>query len=82
MRIAIFQGPATTGSVQDNLACMRRQAVDARSRGARLLVFSEMFLTGYDIGAGAIARLAEPAHGPSFEHAAALAVRPGCHPRR
>ena len=77
MRIAIFQGPAETGSVARNLRLLEERAAAAAGAGADLLICPEMFLTGYSIGAAAAARLAEPADGPSFASAAAIARKTG-----
>src|SRR5262245_3897924 len=65
MRLACFQGPEEPGDPATNLNCLDRIAWQAGGRGARLLVCPELFLTGYNIGAATIARLAEPADGPS-----------------
>lgn len=77
MKIALLQGPAAPGSVDDNLGVLAARASEAAALGARLIVCPEMFLTGYDIGADALHRLAEPADGPSARRAAAIAVRHG-----
>ncbi|MCQ9386271.1 nitrilase-related carbon-nitrogen hydrolase [Brevibacterium moorei] len=44
----------------------------------RILVFPEMFLTGYAIGPADVRRLAEPATGPRFASVARLARVHGC----
>lgn len=77
MRIALFQGPEQAGTVADNLQRLEDAARTAAARGARLLVCPEMFLTGYNIGAEAAARLAEPADGPSVRRAAGIAREAG-----
>jgi predicted amidohydrolase len=77
MRIAILQGPAEPGTKADALALLARTAEDVAARGARLLVASEMFLTGYAIGREAVAELAEPVDGPSMVAAAEIARRNG-----
>lgn len=76
MRLALYQGPGTTGSVAENLETMVRTAARAARRGADLLVFPELFLSGYNIGARA-ATLAEPAGGESAERLGAAAERHG-----
>ena len=73
MRIAICQGPAEGGSIAQNLDLLERRAAEAVSRGARLLICPEMFLSGYNIGAERVSRLAEPADGPSLARAATIA---------
>jgi len=72
MKIGVFQGPA--GSV-DALAALETAAERAATAGARLLILPELFLTGYNIGAPALRRLAEPMHGPSAARASAIAKR-------
>jgi predicted amidohydrolase len=76
MRIAVFQGPAAAGEVARNLQRLEQQAKAAAADGGRLLICSEMFLTGYNIGAAA-ARLAEPVDGPSLRRAAEIAAAAG-----
>jgi predicted amidohydrolase len=71
--IALFQGPETAGGPEANLARLERLATDAAARGAELLICCEMFLTGYNIGAETVARLAEPTDGRSAQQAAAIA---------
>ncbi|MDH3659217.1 MAG: carbon-nitrogen hydrolase family protein [Alphaproteobacteria bacterium] len=73
MKIAVFQGPAADHGVAGNLARMAELAKEAAHGGARLLILPEMYLTGYHIGPEAVARLAEPANGPSVERARAIA---------
>jgi predicted amidohydrolase len=73
MRIAIYQGPGEAGSVTRNLDLLEGRAKEASGRGARLLIGPEMFLSGYNIGSEQAPRLAEPADGPAFAAAAAIA---------
>lgn len=73
MRLAVFQGPKAVRDVAGHLALMAETAKAARGSGASLLVFPEMFLTGYHIGPEAVARLAEPADGPAAGRAAEIA---------
>jgi predicted amidohydrolase len=77
MRIAVFQGPAESGTVRENLDRLEQRAHEAAGKGARLLICPEMFLTGYAIGAEKAWRLAEPAGGPSAERAARIARQAG-----
>jgi predicted amidohydrolase len=77
MRIALFQGPEGPGDVAANLEALDARAAEAGRRGAQLLICPEMFLSGYNIGAEAAARLSEPADGPSVARACALARRHG-----
>ena len=62
MRIAAFQMQARAGDVEANLAMIGDAAVEARARGAELLVLPELATTGYGAGE-AIRALAEPADG-------------------
>ncbi len=59
MRIALAQSAGTPGDVAANLEAVRRLAAEAAGGGARLVVFPEMFVTGYNIGRERIAELAE-----------------------
>ena len=65
MRIALFQGAPRPLDVPGNLERLQHQAQLAAARGAQLLVCPEMYLSGYNIGAEAVQRLAEPEDGPS-----------------
>ncbi|MCO7564319.1 carbon-nitrogen hydrolase family protein [Pseudomonas sp. S 311-6] len=65
MRIALFQGTPRPLDVPGNLERLQQQAQLAAARGAQLLVCPEMYLSGYNIGAEAVQRLAEPDDGPS-----------------
>ena len=49
-RVAVMQGPAATGSVEQNLAAIEAAARESAAAGARLLVTPEMSATGYNIG--------------------------------
>lgn len=73
MRLAVYQCQPLPLDIEANLRRLERQAHAAAAAGARLLVCPEMFLSGYDIGRDAAARLAEPANGPSAQRVAALA---------
>lgn len=63
MRIAVYQGAGVSGDVAANLAVIRAQAAHAAAAGARLVVFPELFTSGYDIGRR-VHELAEPVDGP------------------
>ncbi len=77
MRAALFQGPASPGSVSDNLAVMAQAARQAAGQGAGLLVLPELFLTGYNIGADALQAAGEAEDGPSARAAADIARESG-----
>ena len=76
MRIALHQTVGHPGDVAANLAEAEAAAARAAEAGAGLLVFPELFLTGYDIGTDVHA-LAEPLDGPSHGAMAATARRHG-----
>lgn len=76
LRTALLQSSGQLGDVAANLAALEETAARAAAAGAGLLVAPELFLTGYAIGAD-IARLAEPADGPSARRVAAVAARHG-----
>lgn len=73
MHIALFQGTPRPLDVPGNLQRLRQQARLAAEQGAGLLVCPEMFLTGYNIGAAQVQRLAETEDGPSAMHVVEIA---------
>ena len=77
MRIALLQTRSGSRDVPGNLARLAARAAEAAAAGADLLVTPEMFLTGYDIGAAEVRRLAEPADGTSREAVGAIAREHG-----
>ncbi|MFH8367140.1 carbon-nitrogen hydrolase family protein [Streptomyces sp. NPDC018031] len=76
LRTALLQSSGHPGDVAANLAALGEAAATAAAAGARLLVTSEMFLTGYAIGDG-VHRLAEAADGPGARAVAAIAAEHG-----
>ncbi len=72
MKIAIHQCEGNSARTEDNLNILRRSALSAAEQGAQLLIFSEMFLTGYNIG-DKVLELAETKDGPSRQKAAMIA---------
>jgi predicted amidohydrolase len=76
LNIAVYQGVGVRGDTDRALAVVRRVVTRAVARGVRLVIFPELFLSGYNTGA-AVRSLAEPAVGPSAEAIAAIAVRTG-----
>ena len=72
MKTAIYQGAGAPGKVDKNLEIIHRSAFSASRQGADLIIFPELFLTGYNIG-NASHSLAEPADGPSCHKVAGIA---------
>jgi predicted amidohydrolase len=72
MKIALYQGAGKPADVKENLAIMENQALAAAEQGADLIIFPELFLTGYNIGR-TVQELAEPAGGPACQRAAQIA---------
>jgi 5-aminopentanamidase len=50
-KVAVYQGGSVPGNVPQNLATVRDVTEDARRLGAHTVVFPELFLAGYDLGA-------------------------------
>lgn len=73
MRIAVYQGVGTPRRPEENRKTMARVARESADRGCGLVVFPELFASGYNIGEQ-IFELAEPAAGPTAEALAAAAV--------
>ena len=71
--IALFQGEARLGDVAHNLGRMKEQIRRASAAGAELIIFPELFLTGYQLGPQAMMGVAEERNGPSFQELAAAA---------
>ena len=76
MKIAMYQGAGTAGDVIANLEDIRRQALAAAEQGADLIIFPELFLSGYNIG-NRVRELAEAADGPAGLQAAEIARQAG-----
>jgi len=72
MKVAIYQGQCRPKRVAENLEIIHRAALSAAKQEARLIIFPEMFLTGYNIG-DAVFELAERSDGPATQKAAAIA---------
>lgn len=76
MKIALYQGPGAPRRPDENRATMARVARDGAARGCGLVVFPELFASGYNIG-DAVFDLAEPADGPTARALAAAAREAG-----
>jgi predicted amidohydrolase len=72
MKIAIYQCEGTPKNVEKNLKDLQRAANSAAEQGARLLICSEMFLSGYNIG-DAVIDLAESLDGQAAQSASNIA---------
>ena len=56
MKIALYQGPGVTNNPDAAFSLMETKATEARANSVRLLLFPEMYLSGYNIGAEATRR--------------------------
>lgn len=72
MKIAIYQGKGKSTNVDENLSLIRSAAFSVAEQGARLIIFPELFLTGYNIG-DTVFDLAESINGPSAQKATDIA---------
>ena len=77
MKVAVQQTAPVAQDVAANLQGLERAAIQAAASGAALLVCPEMSLTGYNIGAEAVQRLAESSDGAMAQAVAAIAQRAG-----
>ena len=77
MRVALFQAAGVPGDVAANLAAIRRAAHEAAEGRARLIVFPEAFVTGYNIGPELLLALAEPADGAQVRELRTIAAEAG-----
>lgn len=71
--LALFQGLPEAASKRANIATIETMAASAASAGAALIVFPELFLTGYNIGRPSLWSLAEPLDGQSVAAIAEIA---------
>jgi 5-aminopentanamidase len=76
MKIAIYQTESTVENIEENLIRMQSVARQAALEGAHLLIFPELFLTGYNIGDATI-ELAQAVDGAATRKAAAIAKENG-----
>jgi predicted amidohydrolase len=77
MRIAVYQALPACGDKAANLDTMHKVAASASLMRADLAVFSELYLTRYELGP-LCHELAEPSDGPSIRSAKEIATRTGC----
>jgi len=77
-RAAIAQVSAELRNKEKNIEKIERSAEEAREIGAELLIFPELFLTGYNIRNG-LFRLAEETEGNSVDRISKLAEENGMH---
>ena len=64
---AFFQGAAENANVESNLSKMKEQLHKASAVGAELLIFPELFLSGYCVPGEKMKMVAEKRDGPSFQ---------------
>lgn len=77
LNLALAQVVPQPGDLSANLTVAAQQAQAADAQKADLLIFPEMFLTGYALGRTEVERLAEFDDGPSSRHMAGLARQHG-----
>ncbi len=77
MRVALYQCPPLPLEIRGNLTRLKVKAAEAAKQGATLLVFPEMFLSGYNIGAQAARELAQSSDGPAAQEIADIAKASG-----
>lgn len=75
--LALFQGIAINKDVKANLRKMRETTIKAKEAGANIIVFPELFLTGYYLKADDMKEAAQESNGAAFKELAALAVETG-----
>src|SRR3954465_15193135 len=71
LRLALAQVNATVGDLPGNAAMIRRWTAQAAERGAHLVAFPEMVLTGYTVEDLALRASFVAASRPALEHPAA-----------
>lgn len=76
MRLAVWQGPSPAGDATAAFAVVEQMLTAAAAAGARMAVFPELFLPGYN--SDAVAAQAQPADGAWAAALAGLARRLGC----
>ena len=71
--VAISQSAGSFGKPEAALCILDTDAALARADGAHVLVLSELFLTGYNLGQQLVSKLAEPADGRLIREAQSIA---------
>ena len=77
MKICCMQVASRPLAVSENMARLERAAREANAEGCDLLITPEMYLTGYNIGADEVRRLAEPFDGPNAQRVGEIAKDTG-----
>ena len=80
IRLALWQGPGQAGSeaaVLENLVRLEALCGIAAAQDVQILVFPELYLSGYLLTPVAVSSLAESVEGPSLTRVAAAARRHG-----
>jgi predicted amidohydrolase len=80
LRLALWQGSGAAGTTQAwaaNLERLEQVAALAAGHGAQLLLFPELYLSGYIVTPGLVQQLAESQDGPSLQRVGAAARRHG-----
>ncbi|GAA2013172.1 carbon-nitrogen hydrolase family protein [Catenulispora yoronensis] len=86
LRLACFQAPATdrpdgspdpVADREANLAALDEAAGRAAAEGAQLIITPEMYLTGYNLGAEAVASVAEGRFAESAQAVSRIALKHG-----
>lgn len=77
MKIAMMQAAPVAADPEEALRRLAGRAEAASAQRAELLMTPEMYLTGYNIGADRVRRLAQPADGRYAERVAAIAQASG-----
>lgn len=77
MKVGVFQALPQMGDKAANLSLMRRVVRGAAALGTELVIFSELFLTRYNLG-DLTHSLAEPQGGPSMVAAQHIAAESKC----
>ena len=71
--VALCQGHAQNGDVGFNLEKMKREIMRAASDKAEMILFPELFLSGYRVPAEEMRTVAEEKSGPSFQELSKVA---------